>query len=328
MATKFSEFITKTTPADVAYVVGFNGLENVKIDPALLGGGGGGLSGTSYVYVAADGTDVDNASQLLSAYNVAKTLSPTSINRVTVIAAPGLYNFEAVKFIMDTQYIDLVSLDGNQSIVFNSANSSGTIRITANDVFVKGINVQNKVFEIATSLNLLRVENCKGLGTRSFNGGITSGTFTDCTSGSRGFSDTASGKFVRCLSTGVYAFGDLSASGIFIDCEATGTYSFGGNASASGTFLRCRATSYSFGTDTGSASGVFTDCSAGFDSFGEKNASGTFIRCTAAGTSFGVSGTLTGKLYYCRVTSGLFATPTGSGLLALCIDGNNDIINR
>lgn len=38
MATKFSEFTTKTDTNDVAYLVGYNGLENVKIDPALLGG--------------------------------------------------------------------------------------------------------------------------------------------------------------------------------------------------------------------------------------------------------------------------------------------------
>lgn len=37
---KFSEFTLKTDSADVSYLVGFTGSDNVRIDPSLIGGGG------------------------------------------------------------------------------------------------------------------------------------------------------------------------------------------------------------------------------------------------------------------------------------------------
>ena len=36
---KFSEFTLKTDPANVSYLVGFTGSDNVRIDPSLIGGG-------------------------------------------------------------------------------------------------------------------------------------------------------------------------------------------------------------------------------------------------------------------------------------------------
>ena len=41
---KFSEFTLKTDPADVSFLVGYDGADNVRIDPSLIGGGGGSLS--------------------------------------------------------------------------------------------------------------------------------------------------------------------------------------------------------------------------------------------------------------------------------------------
>jgi hypothetical protein len=59
-------------------------------------------------------------------------------------------------------------------------------------------------------------------------------------------------------------------------------------------------------------------------------ASGTFTNCVGGPESFGgnISSTLTGKLFYCRLTSGTFQTPTSGGKIVLCIDGNNDIVNQ
>ena len=37
---KFSEFTLKTDPADVSFLVGYDGADNVRIDPSLVGGGG------------------------------------------------------------------------------------------------------------------------------------------------------------------------------------------------------------------------------------------------------------------------------------------------
>jgi hypothetical protein len=178
------------------------------------------LQGTRYVFVQANGTDVENAIELQSAYDLAiiKTLPST------VVVAPGNYDFENGNFLMNTDYVNLVSLDGNRSIVFNG---TGTIDITANNVFVKGVDVQSKQFKIGTDLSELTLENCVG-GDYSFgNGLIASGTFTNCTGGTNSFgnSGTASGTFTNC--TAVYD-------------------SFGYSGTASGKFYYCRLTSGTF----------------------------------------------------------------------------------
>jgi len=346
-----------------------------------------GLGGTQYVFVAANGTDVQNAAELQAAYVTAQGMSPSITNRITVIAAPGNYDFSTANFVMSTQYIDLVSLDGNKSIVFNGSN---TIEITANDVFVRGVDVGTLSFTIANSLNLLRVEDCRG-GYASFGGAgsIASGTFTNCTGGDESFGGvgTASGTFNSCTGA-MFSFGSSTADGTFTNCTggdqsfggdagtASGTFtnctggtdSFGGGGgTASGTFNSCIGGFASFGGQGGTADGTFTNCTGGNRSFGSNTASGTFTNCTggdqsfggnnlasgvfnsciggddsfggdggtASGVfnsciggnqSFGGNGTLSGFLYYCRLTSGAFATPTGGGKITLGINGSNAII--
>jgi hypothetical protein len=395
MATKTIDQLPSSSPLvgnEVLPIVqGNETLKTTVQDIANLAG----ISGTNFIYVAADGTDTANATALSTTYNTAKTMSPSATNRITIVAAPGYYNFGTSVFTMDTQYIDLVSLDGNRSIIFNSSNSNGTISITANDVFVKGVDVQTKNFTIASNLNLLKVENCNG-GGLSFGGDITfgsnpitvSGTFTNCQGGSISFggAGTASGTFINCIGDD-NSFGLIgTASGTFINCigfnnsfgsggTASGTFtnctgglqSFGSGGTASGTFTNCTGGDGSFG---GTASGTFTNCAGGAGSFGGGGgtASGTFTSCvggaqsfaggggTASGTftscvgdiasfgtsftsggtasgiftnciggtfSFGGRGTLSGKLYYCRLTSGTFATVSGAGVTRLCLDGSN-----
>jgi len=345
----------------------------------------GGLEGTQYVFVMANGTDVENAAELQAAYTTAQTMSAGSSNRITVIAAPANYNFSS-NFVMGAEFVDLVSLDGNRSIVFNG---TATIQITANDVFVKGVDVLSKTFLIGNALSSLRLENCNG-GDNSFGGSLNaSGTFTNCSGGQYSFggigtasgvftdcvangpysfggSGTASGTFTNCISNSFGAFGNTgTASGIFINC-ISGSLSFGGGFNpVSGTFTDCVSGAYSFGrqspTDgvftnckggiesfgaSNNASGVFTDCVGGDNSFG-FSADGEFIRCISGINSFGLydangkltdcvggSGSfgslsaLTGKLYYCRLTSGTFNTVSGGGRTVLCIDGNNNQNNQ
>jgi hypothetical protein len=322
---------------------------------------GGGLEGTQYVFVAADGTAVENAVELQTAYVTAQGMSPGVKNRITIIAAPGNYNFGVAPFVMNTQYIDLVSLDGNRSIVFNSTPTEGTISITANDVFVKGVDVVTKNFTIASGLNLLKVENCRG-GNLSFGaGGMTvSGTFTNCIGGSSAFGGdfgTASGIFINCTGGARSFAGNAGiASGTFTNCVG-GNDSFGGDSlgngggSASGTFTNCTGAISAFGGGTeasgmftncvgggsqfgvgcfgggfgGIASGTFRDCVSGTSAFGGGggSAEGVFTNCTGGSVSFGRFGTLTGSLYYCRLTGDTFETVSAPGVTRLCIDGSN-----
>ena len=315
-----------------------------------------GLSGTNFIYVAADGTDTENATALSAAYTTAKTMSPSAGNRITIVAAPGYYNFGSTTFELDTAYIDLVSLDGNRSVIFNSSNIDGTIAIVGfsiSDVYVKGVDVQNKPFKVEMYYPNIVIENCKG-GNNSFSssdGFNMGGKFTDCEGGDNSFGGTynAQGIFTRCKG-GANSFGTAfgsQASGTFIDCQA-GISSFGGGgATASGTFNNCKGGDNSFGGNGGTASGTFNNCVGGSASFSGNGgtASGTFANCVGDTVSFGAGfgiasgiftnctggngafgnfgGTLSGQLYYCRLTTGAYQTVSGAGVTRLCLDGSN-----
>jgi hypothetical protein len=286
-------------------------------------GGGGGIGGTNYVFVRANGTDLQNAAELQAAYVTAQGMSPSATNRVSVVTAPGKYNFGSSPFVMNTQHIDLVSLDGNRSVIFNSSNTSGTISVTANNVFIKGVDVSssNKNFTIATNLNLLRVENCKG-GDFSF-GGDTSMSGANII--------TVSGTFLNCEGgAGSFAGYDGIASGIFINCVGNCALfgfngSFGGDGTASGTFTECVSKGNSFGGSLGlGATGVFTRCvnnppgsSVGTGGFGIGGfASGTFINCRAQSGSFGI--TANGVFIDCQAGANAFGDNLASGIFTNC----------
>jgi hypothetical protein len=276
-------------------------------------------------------------------------MSPSATNRITVVAGIGNYDFGSSSFDMDTQHIDLVSLDGNRSIVFNSSNSGAGIFVSANDVFIKGIDTQSKPFRIGDNLNLLKIENCKG-GNASFGGNNNvpppnnfsavnvSGTFTNCEGGSISFGGgggTASGTFIDCIggssSFGSSDSGNSLASGIFENCKADAS-SFGGGLNgneASGTFTNCKAGSTSFGGSfAGIASGTFIRCEGGGSDFGGDSGTltGTLTDCVSEGFfAFSRGGTLSGKLYRCRNRTSTFPNVSGGGVTVLCIDGNNQI---
>jgi len=95
-------------------------------------------------------------------------------------------------------------------------------------------------------------------------------------------------------------------------------------------FENCTGGDFSFGFDI-TTSGVFTNCIGGEGSFGGNSgtASGKFINCSAKTFSFAYIGELTGQLISCRLIqpSTSYATPTGSGIIRFCLDGDNNIVN-
>lgn len=295
----------------------------------LATAGGGGLEGTNYIYVAANGTDVENAAELQAAYTAAQGMSPSATNRITIIGAPGYYNFESTPFIMNTDFIDLVSLDGNRSIIFNSSDSNGTIILDfVSSVYVNGVDVQTKAFGVETYYPGVTVENCKG-GDFSFSSNFFNigSKFINCEGEDFSFGDTnsvnASGTFIDCKA-GNYSFGK-NASGTFINCTAAG-YSFGFYGNATGTFTNCVANIQSFGY-FGDATGVFTDCQLtngnGFGFVG--NTSGTFTNCSGGLGSFGYAGTASGTFTNCIAGTYSFGSSTGgalSGVAQYCVGGN------
>ena len=296
----------------------------------------GGLSGTSYVLVAGDGTAAENGTALQAAYAEAAALTPygaalSNTNRAWVVVAPGTYD---TTLVMDTQHVNVVSLDGEMSVRLTGIN------VTANNVLVRGIDVGTTNFLIGDDLTGLVAEKCRG-GDNSFGGFaslVVSGTFIGCTGGVRAFGggggSTASGTFINCTGGGsAFSGGGGTPSGTFINCTG-GSSGFDGVAS--GVFVNCTAGNFAYGFGFGgfgTASGTFINCTAGNTSFGAGGtASGTFINCTADADSFGATvfgstGTLSGRVLYSRLTSGTFPTPSSGGLIRLSLDGTFTEVN-
>ena len=275
------------------------------------------LSGSNYVFVEANGTPTQNGLALSASYVQAKNSSPSSTNRIAVLTGPGKYTF-ASNFTLDTQYVDVVSLTGECDVLVTG---SGTIAVTANDVYVRGIDVDVKNFTITDSLPLLKVKNCKGgdysfggqlnpiQGSQPLNPILVNGTFTDCEGGDFSFAGNgmAYGTFTNCV-------GGDSSFGYYCD----------------GIFTNCIAGDFSFGGDMGYIDGTMENCTAGDNSFapvGDINATAILDNCVGGLNSFasGPSSTITGKLIKCRLTTGNFVTvnidPPGD--LILCINSDN-----
>jgi hypothetical protein len=273
-----------------------------------------------YILVRANSSPENNATELYNAYVFAQGQDPAISNRFTIIASPGYYEFGDT-FIMNTQFIDLVSLDGQRSIKFSSVNPVGTIRIQADNVFIKGVDVGNKNFQIDSNLNYVICENCKG-GDYSFGGSSTeenlevTGRFLNCEGGNFSFGgkNRAMGNFIDCKGGG-YSFGGNTssgggslASGNFINCTG-GSFSFGGGrrGEASGNFINCKGGDYCFGggsdgVGSNISSGTFRNCIGRTYSFGGEfsTASGIYIDCKADANSFGsASSTSSGSFYRC-----------------------------
>lgn len=295
---------------------------NKKIDASIIENLVG-ITGTQYIYVAASGTPEENAVELQSAYDEAKTMSPGSSNIITVICGPGKYNFADELLTLDTDYINLVSLTGNMDVIIYSAYDVGrllleNIYISASSVYIKGIDasLNNRCFGINNNLVYLICENCKG-GDYSFRADTTSGTFISCMAGDYSFG---------CSIGSSFGFVDV-ATGTFTNCVA-GKGSFGQTAAAAGTFTNCVAGGNSFGFDA--ATGTFTNCVAGDYSFGVNITSGIFTNCVAENGSFSSSKSgATGRLYFCRLNNGEFkADPRGAIYGSIDSGGFHDVITK
>jgi hypothetical protein len=140
---------------------------------------------------------------------------------------------------------------------------------------------------------------------------------------------TANDVRVSGISVGTQAFkiADNKPLQVLENCVG-GNNSFGYLVEASGTFAGCVGGEFCFG-DGAIASGIFVNCNALNNSFAtSNNASGLFKNCTAGQDSFGGDGgTISGQLLFCRLTAGSYETPSGSGIIRFCLDGDNNIVN-
>ncbi len=306
------------------------------------------LSPQSCIVVETTASATTNGINLLAAYAAAKALTPngaalSATNRASVIIPPGVYDLGSgegyTPLTLDTEYVDLIGLTSDRKSQHIKgtppATNSGVIVQTADDVHVSNLYVKiltevnsanwndtdSAAYFPSTSLSNTVVENCqfdgqvgsKYGGKRLFSMRLYieySGTFNNCTGGEAAFGGggTASGTFTNCTGGGS-AFGGAggTASGTFTNCTGGGD-AFGGGGTASGTFTNCTGGNSAFGGAGGTASGTFTNCTGGNYSFG------------------GAGGTLSGQLYYCRLTTGSFQTLAEGGKLRACVDGSDTFI--
>jgi hypothetical protein len=339
-----------------------NGLTYGFVNAGGGGGGGGGdccKQGTYYIKVCAEGTPVQNAQEVVSAYAQAQSLVPTKDNVITIILSPGEYAFNGA-FVLNTDYINLVTLTGNRDAVFDRADITGDpfsssplsvaycLSLECDEVLVSGIQgkIRNSpnfnsyagVSDFRLPINIADGQidytfiNCHG-GDFGFGADLTEGSlpknilgrFENCEGGLSSFAyyGNADGTFINCSAISNNSFGYFgSCGGFFSDC-VSGQGGFADSGIAGGVFIRCKSDSNSFGF-LSKASGTFIDCISGNDGFGGSGeASGFFFNCQAVRNSFG-AGDTSGFFMNCTGTTGCFGGGIGgscSGTFINCTGG-------
>jgi hypothetical protein len=187
---------------------------------------------------------------------------------VSIICPPANYSFSD-NFTIDKDYVNILSLTGERDIIFNGV---GSLNLTANNVLLKGFDIQEKAFKIASNLDKVVIDNCN-CGPDSFTDTnlVLSGTFTNLTVATHSFNglnSELSGNFKNMIVSKECFSGDDSIfSGTFTDFEAKGFlfYGYTEDSILSGDFKRI----YSDAGQNfkGKCSGTFNDIIVGNYSF-------------------------------------------------------------
>ncbi|CAN2040148.1 hypothetical protein GMMP15_1580001 [Candidatus Magnetomoraceae bacterium gMMP-15] len=263
------------------------------------------MNGSAYIIVQITDDPLINGTNLISAYNQVKALTPhgedlSATNRAVVIVPPGKYDLGSNQLVMDGEFVDLVGLSTvrDNQYIYGTSNgpNTGVIKQTAQNVHIENLVVEctrsdgGLIFESSDpaayfpaasetkSHTNTVIRNCefKADDTNALSMRIATtyaGIYKNCTGGYKafgGFGGTASGKFTNCTA-GDYAFGgEGTASGTFKDCTGgDGAFGGGGKGTASGTFKDCTGGDGAFGGENGStAGGFFWDCVGSSNSFG------------------------------------------------------------
>jgi hypothetical protein len=284
------------------------------------------LYGPNYTFVEANGSPTQNGISLSASYALAKTTNPSATDRFSVLLGPGKYEFTS-SFVLDTEYIDIVSLTGDRDVYITGSN---TIVVDTNNAYVRGIDVGTNNFTITGSFPNTIIKNCKG-GDESF-GGYPPPTPGDFTAPGYFIAST----FIDCEG-GDYSFASNgSAYGTFINCVG-GNYSFG--QFCDGIFSNCEGGDYSFAYQGNIEGGLIENCTGGIFSFASIGDIGLLVEtatvknCTGGLNSFaqGISNVY-GLLQNCKLTLGDFTSTianviSGSGAVISCVGASNNSQN-
>jgi hypothetical protein len=121
-----------------------------------------GLTGTNYIYVSANGTNVENGTLLTTAYAQAILKTPNGLalsktNRYTILLAPGKYYLPS-PLSLTTEYVDLVSTSGQKDVLLSS--SDDPLLVLTDNIKLVGISVGTYDLTILYELVNVIVENC------------------------------------------------------------------------------------------------------------------------------------------------------------------------
>lgn len=326
-------------------VIGDTNVTEVKINGSVVGNVLP-TKGTNYLIVKGDKTATENFDNLYTAYQSAKQLASMT-NIITILVAPGIYENNSGNLVFDTDYINVISLDGECSVILTG--SYPIVDVNSNNSYIKGFNCSYGKLTVGSGLNLTTIDKCKG-GLYSFGStelNTISSTFIDCEGtdycfGSYGGAQpngSVNGKFIRCKAgSNSFGFGCSSISATFIDCECTGTSNFGCNVSQinSGKYINCTSGSASFGYYTNFEDVLFKNCVGGTYCFGAGVGTiyGDIINCIGGQYSFGENtsggGYIQGKMMNCICDRTPFARiPDGStSAIINCYDGLTLPVNR
>ena len=308
------------------------------------------LSGDNYRTVLGDkGTALLNGADLLAKLTEVKALTPfgstkSANNRVSLLIFPGVYDITGTPLLLDTEFVDICGIGNKEDVVIYST-AGTTVNISANDIKIKELTIQNRedsgsviAVTLATSLPLNIWENLiiTSIGHIMTTGITYSGTYINIkTKTLLRNAYTANPPFYFQINQSFGGSGSV-ASGTFKDVITEGgtNNSFGGLGTASGKFTNCIAicvltgalstpSNNSFGGQ-GVASGTFISCiTNSTGSFG-----GAYYGCSFGG---GVGGVASGYFLECSTTgyalnfsfggataSGIFENITADGTYCFC----------
>ena len=332
---------------------GGTGQANITITP------GGGSSGENFIIVDISSNKTTNGINLLAAYTAAKTKTPygnalSQSNRYTIILPPAIYNVASTQLLLDTSFIDIVGSTTDLSAHQITGNITQFVSVAANNLELRNLYILNNStsygFNGGGNRPGLLMDNMffgyGGAGANSWQAvvegefsGVASrlnaGQFYSATGGDTaciGNAGNVSGTISNIIATGSVADGGVN--GFAFNCKG-GTISFGGRGyygNSTGFMMNCRGSNSAFANRP---SGTYINCHGGDGAWAGQESTdltGTYINChsSAGATSFGTSATrtLSGTMFFCSKRGGSnFATPTGSGVIRLSIDGTNTITN-
>lgn len=298
------------------------------------------LNGTNYVMVYGVGTPTENAAELQSAYDAAKTM-PRYLGEVNELTVSNYYKGQTFYNIAGGEYDIMTSDQLNvtgiptliEAITEVEAKSVRTTVVVAPGIYK---------FDITFSISTQYVDIKSLTGTPDV---IINSLFASADNiYIKGIhvtnvfvvgDDATNQIFENCKGDGDYSFSfrDGITSGVYINCKG-GNFAFGGGSTFSGEAYDCVGGDHSYGTDTTISninirfSGKCVRCKGGDYSFGGMTElSGYLEDCIGGQYSFGGEGGLLDNVHLLRCKGGDFAfgSISSNALLEDCIGGQYSI---